>query len=89
MSDRITLVKGKLRQNISAFEYSFRKDDMNGWEVEREAPKVPDEVKAAVEKKGTQQDLNEKIKAALDKVDIEAGMKRIQEAAKQTKPRKK
>ena len=45
MSDRVILVKGKLRQNISAFEYSFRKDDMNGWEVEREAPPVPEEVK--------------------------------------------
>ncbi len=51
MSDRITLVKGKQRRTVNALEYRLIKDDMNGWEVEREAPPVPDEVKAAVEKR--------------------------------------
>ena len=45
MSDRITLIKGKQRRTINALEYRLIKDDMNGWEVEREAPPVPDEVK--------------------------------------------
>ena len=51
MSDRITLVKGKQRRTVNDLEYRLIKDDLNGWEVEREAPKVPDEVKAAVQAK--------------------------------------
>ena len=53
MSDRVTLVKGKQRRVISAFQYGFIKDDMGGWEVEREAPPVPEEVKAAIQSKTT------------------------------------
>jgi len=45
MSDRVILEKNGLERNISAYEYSLIKDDMNGWKVKREAPPVPEEVK--------------------------------------------
>jgi len=53
MSDRVILEKNGLERNISAYEYSLIKDDMNGWKVKREAPPVPEEVKVAVEQKRT------------------------------------
>lgn len=40
----IELVKGNKSRFVSEFEYSLIKDDMNGWEVKREAPAVPKEV---------------------------------------------
>ena len=85
MSDRITLVKGKLLRNISAYEYSLIKDDMNGWQVEREAPPVPEEVKAAVEKKA----MGEQIAAATasEGPETKKYFGKLKEAA--TKPRKK
>ncbi len=50
-TDRVTLIKGKLKREISAKEYRLIKDDLNGWEVERKAPPVPVEVAEAVEQK--------------------------------------
>lgn len=85
MSDRITLVKGKQRRTVNALEYRLIKDDMNGWEVEREAPPMPEEVKAAVEKKT----LGEQIAAttASEGLETKKYFGKLKEAA--TKPAKK
>ena len=44
MNKNIKLVKGGKVRFVNEKEYRLIKDDMNGWELFKEAPKVPQEV---------------------------------------------
>lgn len=48
----IQLVKGDRTRFVNAKEYSLIKNDMNGWEVKKDAPAVPQEVAQRIETTG-------------------------------------